>query len=70
MDLSAIDPTGEGTAFPTPYPAGFNGTAYNGDKGCTDCGIILNPVQALHSDICPGCTKRKANKQVANRMVG
>ena len=70
MDLSAIDPTGEGTAFPTPYPADINRTSYNGDKGCTSCGVILNPVQALNSDICPMCSRRKAVKQVANRMVG
>jgi len=70
MDLSSIDPNGEGTAFPTPYPADINRTQYNGDKGCASCGIILNPVQALNSDICPTCTRRKAVKQVANRMVG
>ena len=69
MDLSMIDPSGDGTAFPAPYPADLKRTSYNGDKGCTGCGIILNPVQSLNSDLCPGCTKRKAAKQIANRMA-
>jgi hypothetical protein len=70
MQLGFVDPTGDGTSFPTPYPVSDGRTMYNGDKGCTECGYILNPVQALGSDICPSCTRRKANKQVANKMVG
>jgi len=67
MDLSSVDPTGDGMAQVTPYPAGIR--VYNGDKPCTSCGYILNPVQALNSDICPGCSRRKAAKQLANKMA-
>lgn len=70
MDLSSIDPSGDGTNFPTPYPVNVNATSYNGDKGCKACGLILNPVQALNSDICPSCTKRKAVNQFSSRMSG
>ena len=70
MDFSSIDPSGDGIAFPTPYPPSDGRTMYNGDKGCDSCGLILNPVQALHSDLCPACSRRKAVKQVANKMVG
>jgi hypothetical protein len=70
MDLSSIDPTGDGTAFPTPYPKNVNGTVYNGSKGCEACGILLNPVQALNSDMCPSCNKRQAVNRVSNKMVG
>lgn len=70
MDLSAIDPSGDGTAFPTPYPKNVNNTVYNGDTGCTACGLILNPVQSLNSDLCPSCTRRKAAHRVSNKMVG
>lgn len=70
MDLSAIDPSGDGTAFPAPYPISNGRTLYNGDKGCNACGLILNPVQALNSDICPACTRRKATTTVSNKMVG
>lgn len=67
-NLQFVDPDGEGTAYPAPY--GDSGrTVYNGEKGCTGCGLILNPVQALNSDLCPSCMRRKAAKQVANRMA-
>ena len=69
MDLRFVDPTGDGTEYPTPYPADLSRTSYNGDTSCAGCGIILNPVQSLNSDLCPGCTKRKAAKQIANRMA-
>lgn len=69
MDLRMIDPDGEGAAFPAPYPADINRTNYNGDKGCTSCGLILNPVQSLNSDICPSCSRRQAIKRVKNKMV-
>lgn len=69
MDLIRIlDPDGEGTSYPTPYPS-LGRTVYTGEKGCVSCGLILNPVQVLNSDICPSCTRRKAAKQVANKMA-
>jgi len=70
MEIKFVDPSGDGTAFPTPYPTSDGRTLYNGSKGCDECGYILNPVQALNSDICPSCTRRKAVKQVSNKMVG
>jgi len=69
MDLRFVDPTGDGTEYPTPYPDNINRTSYNGDKGCTSCGLILNPVQALNSDLCPSCSRRKAIKRVKDKMV-
>jgi len=70
MDLSSIDPSGDGTTFSAPYPQNLDETVYNGSTGCGACGIILNPVQALHSDLCPSCNKRKAAHRVSNKMVG
>ena len=67
MNLSSVDPTGDGTAEVAPYPAGI--TVYNGDKPCKSCGYILNPVQALNSDICSSCSRRRAAKQIANKMA-
>jgi predicted RNA-binding Zn-ribbon protein involved in translation (DUF1610 family) len=69
MEIKFVDPTGDGTEYPTPYPTDLNRTVYNGDKGCTSCGLILNPVQALNSDICPSCSRRQAVKRVKNKMV-
>jgi hypothetical protein len=69
MDLTSIDPSGDGTSYPTPYPTSVERTLYNGDKACTGCGLILNPVQVLNSDICPSCNKRKAVKRITNKMV-
>lgn len=66
--INFVDPTGDGTAYPAPFPV-TERTVYAGDKPCTACGYILNPVQALNSDICPSCTRRKAANQVANRMA-
>ena len=68
VQLGFIDPDGEGTAHPAPYPTGDQ-TVYNGSKGCTDCGLLLGPVQALHSDICTPCSRRKAAKHLANGMA-
>lgn len=69
IQLGFIDPDGDGTAYPTPYPAGLNKTAYNGDGQCTACGLHLGPVQKLNSDLCPGCSRRKAANSIANRMA-
>jgi predicted RNA-binding Zn-ribbon protein involved in translation (DUF1610 family) len=69
MDLRMIDPTGEGTSFPSPYPADAGRTSYNGDSNCKSCGLILNPVQSLNSDLCPSCSRRTAINRVKNKMV-
>lgn len=45
-------------------------TYYNGSKPCLDCGLMLDPYNALHNQYCPGCNNRKASKLVKNRMVG
>jgi len=68
MDLKFTDPEGEGTEQPTPYPS-TDRTIYVGDKGCRGCGLILNPVQVLNSDLCPSCNRRDAVKRVSNKMV-
>lgn len=44
-------------------------TYYNGTKPCLDCGLALDPYQALHGQYCPHCTQRQAVKLVRNRMV-
>ena len=69
MDLTSIDPSGDGTPYPI-KPVKLGTTVYNGTKGCADCGAAINPVQALNSDLCPSCNKRKAIKQLSNKMVG
>lgn len=70
IKINYLDPEGDGTEYKTPYPSAERGTTvYNGSKGCNDCGILMGPVNALNSDICPGCSRRKAAKHVANRMV-
>jgi len=45
-------------------------TVYNGSKSCQACGMLMNPVQSLHSeDICPTCKRRKLSKLVKGRMA-
>lgn len=69
MDLTSIDPSGDGTVYPI-NPANLGSTVYNGTTGCADCGMAMNPYQALNSELCPNCNKRKAVKQLSNKMVG
>jgi len=45
-------------------------TYYNGSKPCLDCGLMLDPYNAMHTEYCAGCKNRKASKLVKNRMVG
>lgn len=48
----------------------LKGTVYNGSKSCQGCGMLMNPVQSLHSeDLCPGCKRRKLSKLVKGRMA-
>ena len=44
-------------------------TYYNGSKPCIECGLELNPVQSLHSNTCPGCSRRKQAKLLKGRMA-
>jgi hypothetical protein len=64
VQLGFIDPDGEGTPYPAPYPSG-NQTIYNGTTGCQGCGLLLGPVQALHSDLCPSCVNQKASRSAS-----
>lgn len=45
------------------------GTVYNGSTACKGCGMLMNPVQSLHTDSCSSCNRRKLNKLVKNRMA-
>lgn len=42
---------------------------YNGSKACKGCGILMNPVQSLHTELCPTCNRRKLDKLVKGRMA-
>lgn len=45
-------------------------TYYNGSKPCIECGLTMNPVEALHSNgTCPNCKRRKQAKLVKGRMA-
>ena len=44
-------------------------TYYNGSKPCIECGLLLNPVQSLHTDTCSNCTRRKQAKHLKGRMA-
>jgi hypothetical protein len=66
------DATGEGMAGAEDVKLDTQrslGTVYNGSKGCTACGMMLNPVQSLHTELCSSCSRRKMNTLVKNRMA-
>lgn len=75
----AIDPglmtdsTGEGSYGSTDVSLFtqemLKNTYYNGSKPCIECGLMLDPYQALHTQYCPSCNNRKAYKLLKNRMV-
>ena len=44
-------------------------TYYNGSKPCIECGMTLNPVQSLHTEMCSNCTRRKQTKLLKGRMA-
>ena len=69
VQLNFVDPTGDGTSYPTPYPTDLKTTVYNGSKGCNACGVLINPVAALQSDLCQPCSRRKASNQLSSRMA-
>lgn len=76
----AIDPglmtdsTGEGMPGATDVSLftqqNLKKTYYNGSKPCLECGLHLDPYQALHLQYCPNCSNRKSYNLVKNRMVG
>jgi hypothetical protein len=44
-------------------------TSYNGSAPCTACGMMLNPVQSLHTKLCSSCNRRKMTELVKGRMA-
>lgn len=68
------DSTGEGMAgsedVSLETQQNLKETYYNGSKPCIECGLSMNPVEALHSgDTCPNCKRRKQAKLVKGRMA-
>ena len=67
------DSTGEGMAGATDIrletQRDLEKTYYNGSKPCIECGLVLNPVQSLHSDTCPGCSRRKHSQLLKGKMA-
>jgi hypothetical protein len=66
------DSTGEGMAGAEDVKLDTQreiGTVYNGSTGCKACGMILNPVQSLHTELCSSCSRRKLDTRVKNRMA-
>jgi len=68
------DSTGEGTPGATDVSLvtqeNMKQTYYNGSKPCIECGLLLDPYQALNTQYCSTCNNRKASKLLKNRMVG
>jgi hypothetical protein len=60
---------GEGMPYVLDPTTGKSLSIYNGSNPCEVCGSVLNPVQALNSTLCSGCSRKKAASQVANRMA-
>ena len=77
MELSdpglLTDSTGDGMAGATDVRLNtqrdLSKTYYNGSKPCIECGLTLNPVQSLHTDTCPNCTRRKQSKLLKGKMA-
>jgi len=67
------DSTGDGMAAATDVRLATQNamkeTMYNGSGSCKNCGYTLTPVEALYSELCPTCTRRKAVQQVKGRMA-
>jgi hypothetical protein len=67
------DSTGEGMSGATDVKLetqkDLSKTYYNGSKPCIECGLLLNPVQSLHTDTCAHCTRRKQAKLLKGRMA-
>lgn len=44
--------------------------SYNGSRPCNQCGLIMNPVQAMHSKgMCVQCFAQHAAKRLKDRMA-
>lgn len=67
------DGTGDGMAGDTDVSLltqkNLKETYYNGSKPCADCGSLLDPFTALHTELCNKCNSRKSQKLLKNRMV-
>ena len=68
------DSTGEGMAGSVDLglqaQQNLKKTYYNGSKPCIECGLAMNPVEAMHSTgLCPSCKRRKSTKLVKGRMA-
>ena len=68
------DSTGEGMAgaedVSLETQRDLKNTLYNGSKGCTNCGKLMNPVESLQdAALCPNCRRRKAYNLVKGRMA-
>jgi hypothetical protein len=67
------DSTGEGMAGATDVRLNtqrdLSKTHYNGSKPCIECGMALNPVQSLHTEMCSNCTRRNQSKLLKGRMA-
>lgn len=44
-------------------------TYYNGTKLCLQCGIQIQPYEALYGETCSRCKAKATSKLVENRMV-
>ena len=69
-----IDSTGEGMAGAIDVSLltqkRLKQTYYNGSKPCLDCGLLMNPVEAMTQQYCPNCNNRRAMRNLNNRMAG
>lgn len=52
------------------YKVMQNATLYRGSHACPQCGIVMNPVQAMYSlGICSSCKSDRDAKRVKGKMV-
>jgi predicted RNA-binding Zn-ribbon protein involved in translation (DUF1610 family) len=42
---------------------------YRGSTPCPTCGVILNPVEAMYSLLCPPCKEDRAARRVKRKMA-
>ena len=46
-----------------------NAINYRGSAPCPTCGVILNPVEAMYSLLCPPCKDTRSMRRVKGRMA-
>lgn len=67
------DSTGEGMAGATDVSLETQKelarTVYNGSKACKSCGLQMDPVQSLLTELCTSCQRRKHYSLVKGRMA-